>query len=133
MRIWETCGNITFVENIWTKNYKLEVANVWEVDAGFDETLFGEYYFTHCKIPRHVDFYGNVSYLKYNYDGTPMSIWQAAVGTCLQALGLYLGLGTVSYSHYYYNIMFIDPMPYNFLGDGDIASLMYLWGDANEN
>ena len=133
MRIWETCGNITFVENIWTKNYKLEVAGVNEVDVGTDVTLLGEYYFTHCKIPSFISVYEGISDLLYNPDGSPVSIWQAVVGVCLQALGLYIGLGTVDYGFYYYNIMYIDPKPYNYLGDGDIASLMYLWGDANEN
>ena len=133
MRIWETCGNITFVEDIWTKNYKLEVANIINVDVGVDVTLLGECYFSHCKIPRYEFYYDGISSIGLNPDGSPMTIWQAVVGVCLQALGLYLGLGTVSYQFYYYNVMFEDPRPYNFLGDGDIASLMYLWGDANEN
>ena len=124
MDIWEACGNIT---------YKLEVGDVTSVQAGMDRTLLGEYYFTHCRIPSYEYFYVSMIDNLYNPNGTPMTIRQAVLGTCLQALGYYLGLSTVSYAFYYYNIMYDDPMPYNYLGDGDIASFMYLWGDANRN
>ena len=133
MDIWEACGNITFVENIWTKNYKLEVADVTEVQVGIDETLLGEFYYTHCRIPSYGYIYAGISDLLVNPDGTQVTIRQAVLGVCLQALGYYLGLGSTNMSSYYQNIMYIEPKHYYYLGQGDIASFMYLWGDANRN
>lgn len=133
MDIWEACGNITFVENIWTKNYKIEVSDITDIEVGVDETLLGEIYFTHCRVPSYSHVYEAISSGLINPDGTQVSIRQAVLGVCLQALGRYLGLGRVDISSYFNNIMYYDPMPYYYLGDGDIASFMYLWGDANRN
>lgn len=133
MDIWEACGNITFVENIWTKNYKLEVSDITEVEAGVDKTLLGEYYFTHCRIPSYSYVYEAISLGFTNPNGTQCTIRQAVLSVCLQALGMYLGLMRVDMEFYYYNIMHIYPKPYYNLGDGDLSSFMYLWGDANRN
>ena len=62
-----------------------------------------------------------------------MTLKQAILGICVTAMGSYLGLGILGFVPYRYNMMFSRLKAYGNLGEGDIGSLIYLWGDANEN
>ena len=96
-------------------------------------TLTGNTYPSTCELPSDIAVF-NCLYLDVTkYDGSPMTKREAVVGMCVTLMGAYLGLSVISFNNYSYNMMHIPLCAYYRLGDGDIASFIRMWGDANLN
>ena len=134
MDVWEACGNVVFYETSTTNNAPITVNSGYDpYEVHINSTSSGGYYISQIEIPGDTDYYGPYWYGEYNRDGSAVTLRQAILGTCVQAIGNYIGMGSISLSPYRFNMMHTSTKPYfGCLGEGDIGSLIYLWGDANE-
>ena len=135
MRIWEACGHIDFVfsrENALftiTVDHTLEEPEVTHTKKPF----VNQYYCSEVNIPGDVGYYEDIiDGCVMGYSGQEATLREGVLGITVLVMGLSLGLAMCTLNNYAHNHM-RWPLPYSFLGDGDIASFIALWGDAYED
>ena len=135
MDVWEACGNITFQQSLLRATCKIKLNDELDMPSLIfsQNTLTGNTYVSKCELPSNIAVF-NCLYLGVTkYDGSPMTKREAVVGMCVTLMGAYLGLAVLSNNGYAYNMMHLTLRGFYRLGDGDIASFIELWGDANLN
>ena len=134
MSIWEKVGNVNFVFDRDRSLFTISVIPGLEDPEVFVKPrpiLMNRYYCSEINIPQDVSYYeGIISGFVIGEDERPATLREGVLGITVLVMGLSLGLAMCNYNNYAYNHMRF-PMPYSFLGDGDIASFIELWGDAN--
>lgn len=135
MDIWEACGNITFQQSLLKATCRIKLNEDINIPSLIfsQNTATGNTYVSECELPGDPISYTNLYNGVTKYDGSPMTKREAVVGMCVTLMGAYLGLAVVSNDGYVYNMMHLSLCGFYRLGDGDIASFIRLWGDANDN
>lgn len=135
MAVWEACGNITFQQSLLKATCKIKLNDELDMPSLIfsQNTLTGNTYPSKCELPSDIRVFNQLFIDVTKYDGSPVTKREAVVGMCVTLMGAYLGLAVVSANNYSYNMMHLALRAFYRLGDGDIASFIELWGDANLN
>lgn len=134
MDVWESLGGVRFKEDKLRKSFTCTVRN----DLSTVNLEYYQYNITLntvCRtfeVPGNLSFYEGINGDSYNWDGSPLTIKQAVLGTMIYCCGFALGLLPRTNMNDMYNMMYHEISPYcGALGDGDTASYLYLWTDMN--
>ena len=131
--IWESCGNIDFRETYGSPYFTCSVdSTVLDISVVHTRHLLSNNYYTSSlKLTTDMTIYNSVIHGQYNKNGSPATIKQAILGHAVIAFGLAAGVGLNGTSANTSSMMRIPFWWYDRLSDGDIGSLLALWGDAN--
>lgn len=133
VEIWESCGNINLVESYndpyFYCSIDSSILDIHVVHARHYAT--NNYYTSDLRLTDNMIIYESVAYGQYDRAGNPVSIRQAVLGHAVIAFGLALGVGLNGTSANANSMMTMPFWWYDHLSDGDIGSLLALWGDAN--
>lgn len=132
--IWESCGNIDFVYSETNAYFTCKIdSNVTDISVVHTRYALSDNYFTSdFRLTNNMIIYESVIYGDITAQGTAPTIWQAVLGHAVIAFGLALGVALNSTNSNWNSMMRMEFWWYDHLGDGDIGSLMALWGDANQ-
>ena len=136
MSVWESCGKVRFVQDEDKALFTITVKDDIDEPQVYYSKKFmvKEYYCSEVNIPGDILYYEEIIDDCYIGVENPIAatIREGVLGITVICMGLSLGIAMCNTNSYSYNHM-RRPMPYSCLGDGDIASFIELWGDANEN
>lgn len=135
MRIWEACGHIDFVFSRENALFTITIDDTLEEPEVFHrkKPFVNQYYCSEINIPGLVSVYEDIiDGCVMGYSGQEATLREGVLGITVLVMGLSLGLAMCTLNSYAHNHM-RSPLPYSFLGDGDIASFIALWGDAYED
>ncbi len=135
IKIWEACGNVSFEKNSTKSHFKIRIKDVNDIEVFHERNILTNNYFTsEFNIPKQLSYFETINFGKTNWDGSEVTIRQAVLGVSIAGFGVVLGLSPRLDLSEHYNMMYYPIQPYGgSLGDGDLASFMRLWGDANAN
>lgn len=133
MAIWQSCGNIEFVETNTNYHFVCSIdSSILDINVVHAHHLLsGNYYTSALKMTDNMIIYQSVADGQWNKNGSPVTIRQAVLGHAVIAFGLALGVGLNNTSANANSMMTAPFWWYDRLSDGDIGSLLALWGDAN--
>ena len=131
--IWESCGNIDFVYSTNNAYFTCKIdSNVTDISVVHAHNYYTDNYYTSdLRLTNNMTIYSSVIAGQVTRYGEPPSIYQAILGHAVIAFGLALGLSLNSTNSNANSMMRMAFWWYDHLGDGDIGSLIALWGDAN--
>lgn len=129
--IWEGCGEVDFVYNSSKSTFDVVIDSsstaMFEVIHA-KKLLSKNWYVDEFNMVGYLGHYAPFYVDRYNADGTPVTIRQAVLADAVCGFGAVLGLANTNTT---LNMMTTVSKPYDQLGQGDIGTYMYLWGDAN--
>lgn len=131
--IWESIGNIDFVYSTTNAYFTCKIdSNVVDISVVHSRYALSNNYFTSdLRMTNDMSIYESVIDGEITRYGQPPTIWHAILGHAVVAFGLAAGVALNSTNSNWNNMMVGPFWWYDHLGDGDIGSLIALWGDAN--
>lgn len=134
IEIWESCGNVDFVYAPGSAYFTCEIdSSIVDIEVIHSRYLTTNNWFTSSlKLTDNMQIYNSVIFGQVTFQGTQPTLRQAILGHAVIAFGLALGIGLNSTNSNSNSMMSMPFWWYDHLGDGDIGSLIALWGDANE-
>lgn len=131
--IWESCGNINFVESESSAHFTCSIdSTILDINVVHaHHVITNNYYTSSLKLTDNMLIYESVADGQLDRSGNPVSIRLAVLGHAVIAFGLAAGVGLNNTSANANSMMSLPFWWYHNLSDGDIGSLIALWGDAN--